>query len=117
MRSGSVFALLSKRVLVVLHKLTGAVWLTRFFIFCAQAVSGECCPVSFRIGARFIPADPKGAPRWRRDGTRERLHDALREEVRLTAGRMAQPSAVILDSQSVTTTEKGGQGATTKPRT
>jgi len=55
--------------------------------------------------------------RWRRDGTLERLHDALREEVRLTAGRMAQPSAVILDSQSVKTTEKGGRKATTKPRT
>jgi transposase len=55
--------------------------------------------------------------RWRRDGTLEKLHDALREEVRLKAGRMAQPSAVILDSQSVKTTEKGGQKATTKPKT
>lgn len=55
--------------------------------------------------------------RWRRDGTLEHLHDALREEVRLKAGRIAQPSAVILDSQSVKTTEKGGQRAMTKPRT
>jgi transposase len=55
--------------------------------------------------------------RWRRDGTLEKLHDALREEVRLKAGRMAQPSAVILDSQSVKTTEKGGRVATTKPKT
>lgn len=55
--------------------------------------------------------------RWRRDGTLEKLHDALRAEVRLKAGRMVQPSAVILDSQSVKTTEKGGQKATTKPRT
>mgnify|MGYP001771089851 CR=1 FL=1 len=55
--------------------------------------------------------------RWRRDGTLEKLHEALREEVRLKAGRMAQPSAVILDSQSVKTTEKGGQEVTTKPRT
>jgi len=55
--------------------------------------------------------------RWRRDSTLEKLHDALRDEVRLKAGRMAQPSAVILDSQSVKTTEKGGQKATTKPRT
>ena len=53
---------------------------------------------------------------WRRDGTLEHLHHALREEVRLKAGRMAQPSAVILDSQSVETTEKGGQKATIKPR-
>ncbi len=55
--------------------------------------------------------------RWRRDGTLENLHDTLRAEVRLKAGRMAHPSAVILDSQSVKTTEKGGQRATTKPRT
>ena len=55
--------------------------------------------------------------RWRRDGTLEKLHDALRAEVRLKAGRMAQPRAVILDSQSVKTTEKGGQKATTKPST
>lgn len=55
--------------------------------------------------------------RWRRDGTLEKLHEALRQEVRLQAGRKAQPAAVILDSQSVKTTEKGGQEATTKPRT
>ncbi len=40
---------------------------------------------------------------WRLDGTWERLHSALRERVRLQMGRQAQPSAGIIDSQSVKT--------------
>ena len=46
--------------------------------------------------------------RWRDDGTWERLHDALRRQVRVRvqAGRDPEPSAAILDSQSVKTTEK-----------
>ena len=52
---------------------------------------------------------------WRLDGTWERLNDELRELVRERAGRNAQPSAAILDSQSVRTTEKGGLAATTGP--
>ncbi len=51
--------------------------------------------------------------RWKREGTLERVHDALRQELRLASGREATPSAVILDSQSVRTTEKGGREATT----
>jgi putative transposase len=50
--------------------------------------------------------------RWKKDGTLERLHDALRDQVRLRAGRAATPSLLILDSQSVPTTEKGGPEAT-----
>jgi putative transposase len=53
---------------------------------------------------------------WRVDGTWERLNDELRQLVRKRAGRNAQPSAAILDSQSVKTTEKGGLAATTGPR-
>jgi transposase len=45
---------------------------------------------------------------WRRDGTWERLHTALRERLRVRGGRPAQPSAGILDSQSVRTTSVGG---------
>lgn len=53
---------------------------------------------------------------WRMDGTWEGVNAALRERVRVRAGRRPQPSGAILDSQSARTTEKGGRAATTAPR-
>ncbi len=44
---------------------------------------------------------------WSADGTWDRVHDALRDRVRTAEGRDAQPSAAVLDAQSVKTHEGG----------
>jgi hypothetical protein len=46
--------------------------------------------------------------KWRRNGTWQRVHDALREQLRVASGRNATPTAAVMDSQSVKSTEKGG---------
>ena len=71
---------------------------------------------------RMLPRDypPKDTvyyyfKNFRQDGTWERMHDLLRKRVRVKHGKQQQPSAAIIDSQSVKTTEKRGIAAATTP--
>jgi transposase len=58
------------------------------------------CPPAMTVYAIFR--------RWSAAGTWQRVHDALRDRVRVRAGRTPQPTAAIVDSQSV-------QGSDTVP--
>ena len=46
---------------------------------------------------------------WRDNGRWLEIHDSLAEKVRVTSGRQPSPTVVIIDSQSVKTTQKGDQ--------
>lgn len=53
---------------------------------------------------------------WRKAGVWEEINAALRDMVRVAEGKAAEPTAAIVDSQSVKTTEKGGYADTTQAR-
>lgn len=44
---------------------------------------------------------------WSADGTWDRVHEVLRDRVRIAEGRDPQPTAAVLDAQSVKTSEGG----------
>lgn len=54
---------------------------------------------------------------WRSDRTLLRLHQALYVQVREAAGRTAEPTVAILDSQSAKAAQKGGPRSTRKAMT
>ena len=71
----------------------------------AVAVLGNCCPMICQLGARSIIISGRGAA----EGSgKESINDTVRGLVRQAAGRECQPSAAVLDSQSVRTSEQRG---------
>jgi transposase len=80
-----------------------------------EVVNGLLYVLSTGCQWRAIPKDlpPRSTVHgyfdlWAWDGTLERIHFALYQSCRERVGREVQPSAAIIDSQSVKSAEKGG---------
>jgi transposase len=80
-----------------------------------EVVNGIMYVLSTGCQWRYMPKDlpPRSTvhgyfDRWIYDGTLDRLHTVLYEKCREQAERNPEPSACIIDSQSVKSGEKGG---------
>ena len=49
--------------------------------------------------------------RWNANGTLDHLHNALREKVRIAEGRNAEPTAGIVDAQSIRSADTVGKNS------
>lgn len=75
-----------------------------FSLSCEPAVPGACFRLTFPPGERF----GLWVQNWRKEGTWHQIHCQLDPEVRQAEGRLAEPSAALIESQRVKTTESGG---------
>jgi len=77
-----------------------------FSIYLVADVLGVCFHMIYHPGKQSIPQRTLG--QWKGDGTLERMNQTLRIQIRIADNREAEPSAAILDSQSVKTTSVRG---------
>ena len=70
----------------------------------AVDVPGNCCRMICRRGELSIITSGHGTV----TGHGQKIHDSIRGRVRQAAGRRAEPSGAVVDSQSVQTSEQGG---------